>query len=181
MATTMDEKTDKISMEQLAKDFGLPSWERLEELNEDYTGEAFVAAQKEALADGQSEEDAEEAGMDAEQVVRDELFGKWHDGVISAVGDLFAEHGLELTSASKGEYPFEYRVTPTTSWEDAALKIMTTINGVGQFEFNNLREFLDSGPYTPRQAVLSHLHWIKDWPEVYGERSARDRFDRAWR
>lgn len=53
-------------------------------------------------------------------------------------------------------------------WEDAADKIRETINGVGYFTFYSLREFLESGPYTARQAALSHLHCVLPPPDRDG-------------
>jgi hypothetical protein len=58
---------------------------------------------------------------------------------------------------------------------------MEIVNGVGYFHFDNLKDFLDSGPYTPREAVLSHLHWLKDRAEVYGDVRPNLQYDRAVR
>jgi hypothetical protein len=70
---------------------------------------------------------------------------------------------------------------PAETWRDAAQAIMETINGVGPFRFRSLGEFLKSGPYSPCEAVMEHLHWIKRYPDVYGSHSARSIVDRAMR
>lgn len=149
--------------------FKLPSWEKIEEFNLDYIADAY------ASEGGGNEQ--------AEREAQDELFGKWHAGVEAAAQELFAQHGLALRPRvpQRGRLPYEYRVVPLKSWEDAAEAILDTINGVGYFHFNSLREFLDSGPYTPRQAVFSHIGYIKDRPLVYGGDSAKSYYDREWR
>jgi hypothetical protein len=175
--------SDTIDIEALAQMFGIPTFE--EAWNEDVDWEAFDYARKEALENGASDDEADEKGRDAEQEDSGERFRLWHDAVTSAVEHEFEEHGLTLVPRTgrgrDSRTPWEYRVVPTVSWTDAARKILHTINGVGMFEFRNVREFLDSGPYTARQAVLKHLHWLKDRAEVYGDRSARDRYHSALR
>ena len=111
---------------------------------------------------------------------------KNYKNALESVGErLFGEHGLTLVEIRGGRgkksYTRGWKVVPTESWSKAAASIVNTINGVGQFEFNSLREFLESGPYTERQAVLSHLGWIRDWPRVYGSGTAESMLDRAMR
>ena len=158
---------EKIDTEELASMFGLPSWDTIENYNIDYISDAYRAGEKEG-----GEAKAEEYEREAQ----DELFRKWRNAVEYAATTLFEQHGLTLQEAG----PL-YRIIPTTSWEDAARKILDTINGVGYFEFTSLRNFLESGPYTARQAVLEHLGYIKRRPEVYGDASARSLYDHSWR
>lgn len=171
----MAQLSGKISIEQLAKMFGLPDWDRIDEMNQDYYWQQAHGAGD------------EEAQLTAEQEAQGEVWAKWYDAVESAASKLFEEHGLELHGIVKGRdkgrdrRPYEFKIVPTTSWNDAADKIRETVNGYGAFHFNNLREFLDSGPYTARQAVLEHLHWIKQYPAVYGSTSAQQMYERAWR
>jgi hypothetical protein len=173
---------DVRNIDQLAKLFGLPDWDEVDERNVDYRFEAGSYAEREAREDGATEEEAEEAGLKAEQEAQDEVYRNWHSGVEAAAEDLFNAHGLALIGRGKAEpWYYEYKIAPERSWKDAAGKIMDTINGVGYFYFNSLREFLDSGPYTARQAVLEHLGYISDYPEVYGSSSARSIYERAWR
>jgi hypothetical protein len=74
-----------------------------------------------------------------------------------------------------------WRLVPQIDWMSAATEIRRTINGVGVFEFHTTLSLLDSGPYTPRAAVLCHLGWMKDYYEVYGSGSARSAFERRLR
>lgn len=102
---------------------------------------------------------------------------------------VFGEHGLVLTESKHGGL----KVEPEVSWNDAANQIMDTINGVGAYYFSSLREFLESGPwqrhegrpasrrYTARQAVLSHLHWMRSRSDVYGTASPETMFERQMR
>jgi hypothetical protein len=168
----------KFYVEDLAELFGLPDSESVRELNDEWLHDSWwKPAYEEALDEGLSEEDAEEAGAEAESEGLDELYANWINAVESAVSDLFEEHGLELVEVTRGTF----KLTPEKSWNDAAAKIIETINGVGYFHFNSVKEFLDSGPYTPKVAVIEHLGWIKDYPEVYGESSVNQRYHRAWR
>jgi hypothetical protein len=158
--------TTKIDVDRLVKMFGLPEWNDIDERNHHYYWEA---------ARGAEDEEA------AEQAARDELYHKWYDAVTGVAERLFGEHGLELDPAGKGDRPYEFRIVPKKDWKDAADKIRTTMGGVGYFDFNTLREFLDSGPYTAQQAVLSHLGTISDYPSVYGGSSARSMYDQSMR
>jgi len=155
--------TGKINLDELAELLGVTPWDKLDDMNQDYYWEAG----------GGTEE--------GEQEARDEVFRKYHDALNNTADDLFEQHGLVLNPVGKARTPYEFTIAPKKSWDDAAVLVLDTINGVGMFTFSSVREFLDSGPYTARQAVLQHLHYIKRRPEVYGERSARDRFEHTYR
>jgi len=157
---------DKINIDQIGKLFNLPAWDDVDERNQDYYWQAARGA-----------EDEEAAAQEA----RDELFHKWHGAVTSVAERLLGEHGLEIDPVGKHEYPYAYKIVPYKSWDAAADKIRETINGVGYFHFNDLREFLDSGPYTARQAVLSHLGTIRDYPAVYGGQGSNQLYETAMR
>ena len=158
---------DKINIDQLAKLLDLPPWEDVDEQNQHYYWE---------LARGSEDETA------AEDAARDEAFGQWYDAVERAATKLLEEHDLELQPADSKNTsrPYQLKIVPSTSWDSSANKLRETINGVGTFHFNNLKEFLSSGPYTARQAVLSHLSWINRHPDVYGGQSARRLYDQGW-
>lgn len=181
---------DTKNINQLAGMFGLSDWDKLEDRNVDYFAElgsyAYDEALKEATEDGDAEEVAEEkagkAREEAEMEASGELFHQWHNAVMSAVEPLFEVHGLTLTpKGKKTNHPYEYKIVPTNDWKEAASKIIGTINGVGYFEFGSLQDFLDSGPYTPREAVLSHLGHITSYPDVYGDLSPERSFERSFR
>jgi len=172
---TSDKTSDKITIDQLAKLFDLPDWERIDEMNQQHYWEVSRGAE------------GEEAQMEAESEARDEIYRQWYDAVESAATKLFEEHGLELLAmkntrkVQKNYRPHVLKIIPSKSWSDAADKIRETINGVGTLHFNTLKEFLDSGPYTARQAVLSHLGYIKRYPAVYGGLGANQMYEQAWR
>jgi len=175
-AKSGDKGSDKTNIAQLAEMFGLPDWDKIDEMNQHHYWEMSRGAE------------GEEAQLEAESEARDEVFAQWYDAVEQAASKLFEEHGLELQPAGKSHTktkaerrPYELKIVPTTSWMDAANKIRETINGVGDFHFNDLAEFLRSGPYTARQAVLSHLGYIQRYPAVYGSQGAKQMYEQHWR
>ncbi len=168
--TDRSKTSDKINIDQLAKMFGLPDWDKIDEMNQQHYWE---------MSRGAEDEDAQIA---AESAAQDEVYGQWYDAVESVGSQLFGEHGLDLQPTGKqgtATRRYEFKIVPQKSWNDAANKLRETINGVGYFHFNTLKEFLDSGPYTARSAVLSHLNHIKSYPAVYGSGSAHDMYERA--
>ena len=178
---TRKETSDKINIDQLAKLFDLPPYDDIEELNSDNIYDAGQSAYDE---DEDASETAREAAREkAEWHAQAEIYGQWYDAVKSVASQLFEEHGLELTPTGKqgdDKRRYDFKIEPAKSWDEAANKIRETVNGVGYFHFNTLREFLDSGPYTARQAVLSHLEHIASYPAVYGSSSARSLYENAW-
>lgn len=163
---------DKITIDQLAEFFELPDWDKIDELNQHHYWE---------MARGAATEDEE---IEAQQAAAEEVYAQWYDAVENTASQLFEEHGLKLEPTGKQGTPtrrYDFKIVPQTTWDAAANKIRETINGVGHFHFNNLKEFLRSGPYTARAAVLSHLQYIKRFPAVYGRGSARQMYERAWR
>lgn len=174
---------DKLNIDELAALLKLPTWEKLDDYNFDYYWEA--GAKWVERKEGESEADFEQRQMDAEAEVRDDLFNRWYDAVHGAAEEIFDQHDLALEPIQHPRHhsdrPYEYRIVSRASWEDAAEKIRGTIDGVGEFTFYTLRAFLESGPYTARQAVLSHLHWMKRRPEVYGTSSAKSLYEHNFR
>ncbi len=170
MAARKKKISDVVTIDDIAKDFKVDSVGDYDEKVLHSGGGSYDFVYKQALEAGKTEEQAEEAAREAEDEERDEAVGKYMDAVMFVADRLYGEHGLTLVPKHKGKHQsYDFKVVPEKSWEDAADRIRQTINGVGYFEFNNLRDFLTSGPYTPREAVMEHLHWIASWPEVYGE------------
>lgn len=168
---TRDKSSDKITIDQLAKMFDLPDWDKIDEMNQQHYW---------AMSRGADDEEAQQA---AEEAAQTEVYNQWYDAVESAASKLFEAHGLELKPTGKQGTPtrrYDFKIVPSKSWNDAADKIRETLNGVGTFHSNNLNEFLRSGPYTAREAVLSHLSQIKNYPAVYGSNSAHQMYERAW-
>lgn len=68
-----------------------------------------------------------------------------------------------------------YKIVPEDDWKDSCKEILDVINGMGYYHYMNLNELLKSGPYTPKQCALLHIHLVNDYGEVYGDGSpARD-------
>jgi len=109
---------------------------------------------------------------------RDEYWSRYANGLMAVFEELCEVHDLVLDQ--RGKEPV-WVVRPKVRWKYSAKCVMETINGVGLFHFNNLPEFLDSGPYTERAAVLTHLHWLKRYPDVYGSGSIRAKLDKEMR
>lgn len=165
--------SDKITIDQLAKLLDLPDWERIDEMNQQHYWEVSRGAE------------GEDAQMEAEREAQDEVYRQWYDAVERTAETLFEAQGLGLLAmkhtrkVQKNYRPHVLKIVPAKTWSDAADKLRETINGVS-FSYNNLREFLDSGPYTARQAVLANLGYIKRYPDVYGSTSAQQLYERAW-
>lgn len=172
----MEKITDHISIDQLATLFKLPDG------CNDYETDTYHYVYTNAIDEGLTDAEATEAALRAEQTEQDEFYFKWYDAVHHVSEHFFNLHGLDLkTFGNPKGRPFEYKIVPTKSWNVAAASILETINGVGYFYFDSLKDFLDSGPYTARQATLTHIHWLKDYAEVYGADSPRRVFDRYMR
>jgi hypothetical protein len=173
----MKSVSDKININQLATLFKLPAFDSY---LDNWESETYSYVYNDSLKQGFSESDAEEKAVIAEGKEQSEFFNRWYDAVAAVAEKFFELHGLHLTAFGKGRKqsrPYEYKITPLKSWDDAAFKIVQTINGVGYYHFNNVKEFADSVPCTVRQAVLSHIHWVKDYAEVFGDTSPRRLYD----
>lgn len=171
MGSWLGKLKDVYTVEDLAEFFDLPDFPKVEDDSQEYIFSAYGAV----LREGGTEEEA----MEAESVLRDEVYVSWVNAVESVAEKLFGEHNLDLDETRQDSH--EFRVKPRKSWRDSANAIRETINGVGYFHFSSLKEFLDSGPYTARAAVLSHLHWVKRHPDVYGGSSPQRLYEQAWR
>lgn len=179
-----------LSIDDLAKMFGLPEYDDLLEQNQDWMWEqATQYVDADAFVD---DEDAynEEVLRAQQEAETAELYNPWYDAVMSVANRLFEMHRLTLTPAWPKDTtkeqraafrPWQWRIEPEVSWSLAAEAVMETINGVGPFHYSSLKEFLSSGPYSPQEAVIEHLGWIRRAPDVYGEPSARAMYDRAFR
>lgn len=170
MSATKRKYQDTFTLDEIAELVGVETWDKIEDRNPDAWGDYWLHARKEALADGLSDDEADEKGREAEDEARSESFRKWENALLRAAKEIIGEHGLDIKPLKTKSYL--YKLSPAESWEAAAAKIIDTINGVGYFEFRNVKEFRDSLPATTRGAVLEHLHWMKRRPEVYGTSSA---------
>ena len=166
---------DKITIDQLAKLLGLPDWDRVDEMNQHNYWEMSRGAE------------GEDAQIEAEQKAQEEIYRQWYDAVESTAEKLLGEHGLELLAmkhtrkVQQNYRPHVLKIIPSKSWDDAANKIRETLNGVGDFHFDSLSEFLKAEDSTAKQAVLSHLGLLKRYPAVYGGLGANQMYEQHWR
>lgn len=183
--------SNKITLDDLCR------WAKVETIEDRFdkfeASGAYGFAYDQAIEEGKSEGEAEEAGMEAERAELDEAYSKYHDAVISTMEDCFNKHSLELKPALSRrqkryaiKHPdrvqaYEFRVVPVGSWFDALSNVRQTLNGAGPFFFGTNREFCKSGPYTVRGAVLNHLHWIPEWFDVYEGSKCRSVIERKLR
>jgi hypothetical protein len=182
MKKKLDRLANRFSLDDLAELYDLPSQNALDELNWEYVADAGSAAYDEVLRESRrAERRAEKARVEAETAAQRELFLKWRGAVEAAVASVLEAHDLELIAPAKRMATEPYRIEPQRSWREAADRVRETISGVGYFSFDSLREFLDSGPYTAREAVLTHLRSMGDYGEVYGTARPQAVFDRAFR
>jgi hypothetical protein len=187
----MAKKENIRNIDQLALLLDLPEWDDIFEMNLEYIADRGQYAFDEALDDSDAEDnetleaEAEVAREDAEGLAQDEVYGQWYAGVFDAAERLLEEHELDLVSIGDDTFPYEFEVRPKESgqkgWRKAAEALLETINGVGDFYFSSVEDFMDSGPYTAREAVLSHLGYISYYPEIYGSHSARAIYEWSWR
>lgn len=181
----MSQAKGKITIDELAAMLGIETSDRYCDRNEEYVDsvgeEAYTEAWKEALEEETPEPEAlvlaEDARMAGMEEANAEVYSKWQEAVHRVAEDMANEHGLEFIPLRGSNT--EFRWVPKTSWDDAAREILKTVNGVGYFYFSSLREAKDSGPYTSREFVLRHLHYMRKWPEVYGDGSIQRRYERA--
>jgi hypothetical protein len=170
--------SDIFTADAIAKTFGIPSLEDVAESTWEYVADAGHYASNEALKEGGTEQEAEKAREKAEEVAGSAIYNTWKSSFEDALSSGFAEYAdLDIKPLAKEEW--RYKVSPKTSWERSAVKLIDIINGVGYFYFRDLKDFLRSGPYTARTAVLGHIHWIRSAPAVYDASIAR-RYERNW-
>lgn len=174
---------DTLTIDQIAKLMGVSSVSQFSEENINGGSETYGQCYDYLIEEGKTPEEAEEGAMKAESEELDKLIRNYADAVLMVAENLFEKHGLSLValkrnkskaSCANGGYAVGepvYRVVPNISWKDAGKQLLLTIHGVGLFEFHSYHEFLLSGPYTPKQAVLHHLSWISSYPKVYSDRS----------
>lgn len=163
-----------VNADELAAIVGASTWDQTLGQNYDWVYDtAWHSLEPEERED-------DERVMAAQEQVESELFDQYNGALQAAAERALADHGMLLVPRS-GPRSWDFDVVPEKNWRDVARKVLETINGVGYFSFSSLQDFLDSGPYTPREAVAEHLHYIKRYPEVYGTTSYRRIFERSWR
>jgi len=163
-----------VEFDSVLRAFKLPSFE--DSVNMDQS-DVYGYALRQAAEEGLEGEEAEQFAMQAES----DLEAWYHDAYMASIEETvesaFEKVGL-VAELDKKDY--KWRLSPEKSWDDTAKQIVEVINGVGYFHFSTLREFLDSGPYTAREAVEHHFGYAKDYSEVYGDRSPARQFESSF-
>lgn len=175
-------KVKVLTVNEVATLFGLDTYDTLDDDSMDYRYEVGQSAYEEALKRGMDEDAAEQAREYAEEEISRDLFYQWHGAVLKAADHLFDAHGMKLVPVRpRDRYCTQFKILPTTTWKNAANEVRKTINGVGEFYYASVRAFCDAMPDTPRGTALTHLHWLVEYPRVYGTTTARSMYERAFR
>jgi len=176
--TAVEVKSFK-DVQELADWAGIETdFDGLIESNSDYIWDAGSYAEKEAIEAEATEVEIEKARNNAERSVGDALYRAWKKSVEAGARYLLESRTIDLPlglTEYNGAYSIDLRAG--TSWAELVSKLVVIINGVGSFEFRSAKELADSGPYTMKQAAVSHLGWVKSWPNVYGGHSAQRIFE----
>ena len=117
--------------------------------------------------------------------VEDDLYKAWRNAAENTFEKFFGYIGLDVIAEEHRVWTWKdegkrrkfsknrcYRLEPQAgkTWEKVAEALAELISGVGYFWFDNAKELKDSYPYrTYKEAVIGHLHWVKDYNRVYGE------------
>lgn len=180
--------SDTFTFDQLCAAVGLDANREgamdLIEDNIDYIFEIAYSVYDEAISFGASEEEAQEARERAQSKAEAEIANAYVDSAVSTIEDQLSEHFalnlIEVTKKDKKGKPTgeqRWQIKPLRTWKESLKLIVETINGVGYYHFDSLREFLDSGPYTEREGCLTHLGYLSDHAEVYGGLSLKRQFE----
>src|SRR5690606_36990889 len=121
----------------------------------------------------QSMNDREEylisCGLYSDEEITDDL-NRYKNAVEVVAENLLNNVDLTLTPL-KGKYKgWVYKIHPIKgkTWPHVLNEIRLLINGYGFFYISSVKEFLASGPYTQKEAVMKHLHQLTSWSKVYG-------------
>ncbi len=167
--------SDIFDLDGLARAFGLKAdLDDFMEANIDNIAQRGHYVYNDAIRGGKTDRQAEKVREEAEGEAHDEI-GKAY---ISAIFDTIEKEAEKFHLTVIQQKPNRYKVVPTTDWKTSLREIIDTINGVGMFEFNTIKEFLESGPYTLREGVLTHLHYLADYGHVYGGSTLQRQFEK---
>ncbi len=152
---------NQISLEDLAKMVKMQSPDQFwEDLSINFN---LSEAENNFLSEGKSQEEAESLVLEMERDCLDKEYGNYVNELVSKSEILLQKYDL-IISQEKGKY----FISPRISWRNAASQVLELINGIGMFHFSSLSEFLGSGPYSPKESVMNHIHHLSSHNEVYG-------------
>lgn len=166
----------KLDLDRIAKILKVDTVSDYQDTLSD-SGDTWGYVRDQALREGGTEDEAEEAASKAEQEEQDEYCGKYIDGLVLVFEIELEKIGLDLKPLKKKgqEHAWEYLVGPKKTWRDAAEEIRQAVYGISGWDFGSLKGFLDSGPYTPQTAVDEHLGYVGRLAELYGDTSPKQR------
>lgn len=169
---------DLLDIYEIAKKLGLPDYSDFEENNNEYVWESGNAYHQQAIADGASEEEAEEKRYRGEEEAQKELFSNWSGAVMRAAEEIWGFHHLKIDKASAFVSDVDYYIEPVhgKTWYDVAAEIARTINGVGLAHVP-----VEDYRRNSRQWVMKHLGSMQVQPEVYGTASAERIYEQSFR
>lgn len=166
-----------MTYEEIAKFLDVQGIEELNEQNWEYFSDIRNQVEKEAINDGYSQEEAEQKGYDAEEKVSERMYKGWKSSLEETMEYLLEHHNLSFEIIKKNKYETGIKII-SSDWQASARKILDTINGVGMFYADTLKEFYETTSVRSyKELVLSHLHWILSYPEVYGKMSPQRYFE----
>jgi hypothetical protein len=116
-------------------------------------------------------ERADELLLEAEHEAQRGYYNLWEGTVENGMDAVLKSVKLVAVPAKHiGKHNQTFKIKPANgeTWETVLTEIRELINGVGYYTFYSNKELKDSGPYTARQAVLGHLHYLSDYDAVYG-------------
>jgi hypothetical protein len=166
-----------LTLDQICQIIGVRMPEEVfpEDYNLGYWEDAYKCAIE---YEGKTEDEAYEFATKAEAEELSEQWSKYVGAVEGVATGLFAEYHLDLTEQTSKRKGTRYLVSPQKSWRDSCKQMIETINGYGMFFFSDVSDFLRSGPYTAREAILGHLGWFKERHKIYGDYSPEYRIER---
>jgi hypothetical protein len=161
---------------------GAPSWEQFWDRYGEFIAEyGMISASDEFKhQEDVSQDRYESAANKASEYYSQRLFSA-HERCVRQTLKAFEQelssefdigHGIEF------EWTGDSIVVKANDLESVALVLLRLMNGYG-FAFSNLKEALESGPYTLKKFVQGHLHWLGRYDEIYGTGFNKGRYDRC--
>jgi hypothetical protein len=159
-----------MTFDELAEDIlGYNPMESFEDYVDDYTfGQAYdqwmdMNAEDPDDPTPEEQEEAEGAAMEAETQVMADYYSQYQNETENYIEELLSHHNIDVVF-DQGK-----AILSSKDWDEAASLLLDTINGYGMFEYESVEEFVDSTSKdgTAQDTVLSHLHHVGLWQEVY--------------
>jgi hypothetical protein len=141
-------------------------------------GSTWSLVYNDSIRRGMSSNDAEAEATEIDEREQAEAAGRYINALHSVASMFFGYVDMDVEEKKS---KWGVIMSPRTSWNRSADKLRELINGVGMFHFSSLGEFLRSGPYTAKEAVIGHLNFLKRYSDVYGEESPSRKMENMMR